>query len=136
MNPFRYHLILALTTLLFGFQRGAEAKGYELIIVAGQSNAQGWKGNAAELVANPKVDSNIPFYYVYPEGKGENAIENKSNDWETLGPQKGRFPAGHFGPEIQLAREVYKAKHHPQSSNIAEAPPACAAPGRAKATAN
>ena len=89
------------------------ALDYDLIIVAGQSNAQGWKGNAAELKTDVKLDRKIPMYYVYPEGNKPGENDHKSTGWETLGPQKGRFPKGHFGPEVQLAREVKKANGLP-----------------------
>jgi hypothetical protein len=111
MKPAR--LQSALTALLLAAGLSATAEEIELILVAGQSNAQGWKGDASKFTARPEIDDQIPMYYVFPEGKGETSKENKSNGWETLGPQVGRFPNGHFGPEVQLAREVYNAGRHP-----------------------
>ncbi|MGC9355823.1 MAG: sialate O-acetylesterase, partial [Mariniphaga sp.] len=33
--------------------------------------------------------------------------------WITMQPQKGRFPKGHFGPEVSFARELKKAGYNP-----------------------
>jgi hypothetical protein len=78
-------------------------KHIELYIWAGQSNAQGWKGNAAKYPEDKdNLDKDILFYYVFPD-KEEVHTEGK---WTALKPQKGRFPDGHFGPEITFARNL------------------------------
>jgi hypothetical protein len=92
-------LILTLIFLFWGHI--LEAKNYELYIVAGQSNAQGWKGDAAKYPKD-KVDKTIPFFYNSPK------IGSSKGEWTTLGPQEGRLPKGHFGPEISFARAFKK----------------------------
>jgi pimeloyl-ACP methyl ester carboxylesterase len=86
----------------------AQAKIYDLILVAGQSNAQGWMGDATKYPADPEgLDAQIPFFWASP------GIGSSQNKWVTLGPQEGRFPAGHFGPEIVLARDMKSAGFQP-----------------------
>ena len=86
-----------LTLFCLLFSQSLFAEDYELFIVAGQSNAQGWKGDAAKYPKN-KIDKDIPFFYASPK------IGSSKGAWTTLGPQEGRFPKGHFGPEISFAR--------------------------------
>lgn len=50
-----------------------------------------------------------------------------SATWTRLGPQWGRFPSGHFGPEITFARHLAKAGYNPaifkytkESTSLAE----------------
>jgi hypothetical protein len=31
---------------------------------------------------------------------------SSSSDWETMQAQDGRFPSGHFGPEVTFSREL------------------------------
>lgn len=79
------------------------APGIQLHILAGQSNAQGWRGDGAQYPADPDgLDARIPFFYFSP------AIGSSDGKWSTLGPQKGLFPQGHFGPEISFARALKK----------------------------
>ena len=78
------------------------AKEIELILIAGQSNAQGWKGDGSQY-PNNSIDKSIPLYYFSPK------IGSSEGAWTTLGPQKGRFPKGHFGPEVTFARSLKKA---------------------------
>ena len=76
--------------------------------MAGQSNMQGWRSDAASYPADPNSqDIKIPFYY--------EALEYSSSNrhWEALGPQKGHFEKGHFGPEISFARALSRTKMRP-----------------------
>lgn len=71
----------------------------DLFILAGQSNAQGWMGDAAYYPAdNDELDPSIAFFWVTPQHSSSNG------QWTRLKPQGGRFEQGHFGPEISLAR--------------------------------
>lgn len=80
----------------------------DLFILAGQSNAQGWQGNAQFYPKDSAgLDAQIPFYWVSP------GISSSQGKWATLKPQGGRFPQGHFGLEISLARSLKKAGYHP-----------------------
>lgn len=73
----------------------------DLIIFAGQSNAMGRKGDAAQYPPDTDgLDAQIPFYWVTPQ------FGFSSDGWQTIQPQPGHFPAGHFGPEITFAREL------------------------------
>ncbi len=95
-------IFLFLTLPIFSLQSLAES--YDIFILAGQSNAQGWKGNADQYPADLQgVDPEIPMYYTYPEKKTINSSHGK---WENLGPQDGRFDKGHFGPEVSFARQL------------------------------
>ena len=77
------------------FSLSTSATEYELIILAGQSNAQGWKGDAAKYQKNEKADAQIPMWAVFPDKKEV----HRTDGWTTLGPQAGRFKTGHFGPD-------------------------------------
>ncbi|OHB77694.1 MAG: hypothetical protein A2Z34_09830 [Planctomycetes bacterium RBG_16_59_8] len=86
----------------------AWAEELELFILAGQSNAQGWAGNGASYPADPdNADKNIPFYWETPKHSSSNGT------WTHLQAQGGRFPKGHFGPEIAFARNLRKAGYKP-----------------------
>ena len=96
--------------ILLGFSGGTFAEDkkeeIEVFILAGQSNAQGWQGNAAKYPADPQgLDAKIRFWWVFP---GNSSSEGK---WTTMKAQGGRFPAGHFGPEVSLARKLLKDGH-------------------------
>jgi hypothetical protein len=81
----------------------ATTPGVQLHILAGQSNAQGWRGDAAAYPADPEgLDARIPFFYFSPN------IGSSDGKWVTLGAQKGLFPQGHFGPEVGFARALKK----------------------------
>ncbi len=68
---------------------------------------QGWRSDGAQYPLDPrKIDPHIPFYY--------KAVDYSSTQgWETLKPQKGHFPSGHFGPEVTFARSAYQAGYRP-----------------------
>ncbi len=81
---------------------------YDLFILAGQSNMQGWRSNAAQYPHdNHNQDEKIPFYY-----KTQN-YGSSNNQWWSLGPQLGHFQSGHFGPEVSFARSLLRYKYQP-----------------------
>lgn len=79
----------------------------DLFIWAGQSNAQGWAGNANYYPADlNNLDSQIRLNYEF--------INNTSSaGWTRMGAQAGRFPNGHFGPEVSFAREMKQLGYNP-----------------------
>ncbi|MBD3628465.1 sialate O-acetylesterase [Cyclobacterium sp.] len=80
----------------------------DLFIWAGQSNAQGYMGDATEYPKDEEaLDNDILLNYTV-SGK-----ESSNGDWIPMQAQKGRFPSGHFGPEVSFARELKKAGYHP-----------------------
>lgn len=92
--------IAALILLFSPLLKSAE---YDLWVLAGQSNAQGWKGNACRYPSgDADADRAIPLYYVSP-GIGA------SGRWIGLAPQEGRYKRGHFGPEVTFARDLTAA---------------------------
>jgi hypothetical protein len=83
-------------------------KNVDLFIWAGQSNAQGWQGDAAFYPQdNIKLDDSIGLNYTF--------INNTSSDgkWIKMQPQKGRFPLGHFGPEVSFSRKLKLLGYNP-----------------------
>ncbi len=83
-------------------------KTLDLFILAGQSNAQGWMGDAAYYPEEGKeLDDSILFNWTFVDN------ENSGGEWISMQPQKGRFPNGHFGPEVSFARELKKAGYKP-----------------------
>lgn len=79
------------------------AKKIDLFIMAGQSNMQGWRSNAANYPADPRhIDEAIPFYF--------EALDYSSSHkkWQALAPQ-----AGHFGPEVAFARAAFSRHLNP-----------------------
>jgi hypothetical protein len=83
-------------------------KDVDLVIWAGQSNAQGWQGNAAFYPEDKfNLDDSIALYYAF--------INNTSSDgkWISMRSQKGLFPDGHFGPEVTFSRKLKKAGYNP-----------------------
>ena len=115
------------------------SEALELIVVAGQSNAQGFMGDAGRYVRqHAELDKEILFFYVSSRRQLEQAIAKGGTQtdrpglrrrvvdalhglwrwppasvapghWAHLGPQRGRFEAGHFGPEVTLARALKRA---------------------------
>lgn len=80
----------------------------DLFVLAGQSNAQGWMGDGAYYPEEEKeLDDSILLNWTF--------VDNESSDgeWVTMQPQKGRFPKGHFGPEVSFGRELKKAGYNP-----------------------
>lgn len=80
----------------------------DLFIWAGQSNAQGWMGDAANYPEEgKKLDESIFLNWTF--------VDNQSSggNWVTMQPQQGRFPQGHFGPEVSFGRELKKLGYNP-----------------------
>ena len=100
-------LIPSLFALVF-LAAGVRAEEIDLFIVAGQSNAQGWQGNAAHYPADPNgLDGKIRFFWKSPR------ISDSGGKWTTLQKQGGRFPAGHFGLEVAFARKLKENGYNP-----------------------
>jgi hypothetical protein len=84
------------------------AEPVDLFVLAGQSNMQGYRGDARLYPADPKkLDQQIGFYWVAP------GLSSSGGKWVQLQPQGGLFPRGHFGPEITFARELAQAGLRP-----------------------
>lgn len=80
----------------------------DLFIWAGQSNAQGWMGDAAYYPEEGKeLDESILFNWTFVDN------ENSGGKWGMMQAQTGRFPKGHFGPEVSFCRELKKAGYNP-----------------------
>ena len=91
--------VLIFVTIFFAHYSSAE--DIDLFIIAGQSNAQGWKGNGAYYPKDiAKIDKHIRFYWVTP------TYSSSNGQWTTLKTQAGKFKQGHFGPEITFARAL------------------------------
>ncbi|MBD0831624.1 sialate O-acetylesterase [Aestuariibaculum sediminum] len=89
------------------FVVGAQEK-IDLFIWAGQSNAQGWTGNANEYpIDSLALDSSILLNWTFFEE------ESSNGKWVKMQPQKGRYPKGHFGPEVSFSRDLKKAGYNP-----------------------
>uniref|UniRef100_UPI0032165E5A sialate O-acetylesterase n=1 Tax=uncultured Draconibacterium sp. TaxID=1573823 RepID=UPI0032165E5A len=102
-----YKIKLVAIILLLPFLLNAQ-KNIDLFIWAGQSNAQGWTGNAAYYPTDTaSLDQSILLNWTF-FGK-----EDSNGEWITMQAQKGRYPAGHFGPEVSFARELRKAGYNP-----------------------
>jgi hypothetical protein len=96
--------------------RNTSSDALDVVIVAGQSNAQGWTGDGRRFEPDP-IDAEIPFRWMIPGHNPRLRGESqKSKGWETLGPQNGICgygnPASHFGLEISMARALAKAGTH------------------------
>lgn len=84
------------------------AQNVDLFLIAGQSNAQGWQGNAAYYPEDPEgLDSAIKFYWVTP------GYSSSKEEWTTLKVQGGLFEQGHFGPEVTFARALKRNGYNP-----------------------
>ena len=106
MTSYSMKLVLCLYLHLFTFNVSAEQ--YDLFILAGQSNMQGWRSDAAQYPIDIKVkDESIPFYF-----EALNYSSSNSH-WQTLGPQLGHFQQGHFGPEVSFAHALSRANYLP-----------------------
>ena len=85
----------------------------QVIVIAGQSNAQGWMGDGTQYPKDP-ADEKIPFRWMIP---GSNSFFHGASQygkgWENLSPQNGFCghgnPALHFGLEVAMARTLAKA---------------------------
>lgn len=84
----------------------SNSKTLDLFILAGQSNAQGTQGNANQLpIDNDDLDRKVRFNWTV-------FGQRSSNGWQSLQPQQGIFPSGHFGAEISLGRNLVKAGYN------------------------
>ena len=97
-----------LSFLLLFTANKTQAENIDLFILAGQSNMQGWRSDAAHYPTDRhRFDARIPFYF-------ETINYTSSNQqWTTLKPQAGHFSSGPFGPEITFARALLKTKLKP-----------------------
>jgi|GEM_PF-743032 len=103
-----YHFYIFLSLLFFLPFNTNSQETLDLFILAGQSNAQGWMGDAAYYPEEEKeLDDSILFNWTFVDN------ESSGGEWVTMQPQKGRFPKGHFGPEVSFAREFKKAGFNP-----------------------
>ena len=98
---------IALYFLVFPLLLVAQ-ENIDLFIWAGQSNAQGYTGDAAEY---PKEGQELDEFILL----NGNVHGNKSSkgEWVNMQPQEGRYPAGHFGPEVSFSRKLKKAGYNP-----------------------
>ncbi len=83
-------------------------KNVDLFVWGGQSNAQGWKGDGSFY----PVDSNHLDQYI---GLNYTFVGNTSSsgNWIYMQPQIGRFPKGHFGPEVSFGRKLKESGANP-----------------------
>ncbi len=106
MPSYSMKLLLCLILQLFTLQTHAEQ--FDLFIMAGQSNMQGWRSDAAQYPVDTRnIDSQIPFYFEALNYSSSN------NNWQTLEPQLGHFKQGHFGPEVTFARALKRSNMNP-----------------------
>lgn len=106
MSSYSMKLLLCLTLQLFTLN--VDAKQLDLFILAGQSNMQGWRSDAAQYPIDKRnQDSQIPFYFEALDYSSSN------NNWQTLGSQLGHFKQGHFGPEVTFARALKQSNMNP-----------------------
>ncbi len=93
-------LISSVMTLVL-FTSGLRAEEFDLFILAGQSNAHGWMGEAAKYPADPQgLDAKIRLWWTSP------GISSSDGKWTTMQKQAGRFPVGHFGLEVAFGRKL------------------------------
>lgn len=122
-----YRILNVLLIVLAGFKRvfatDQKATDINLIVVAGQSNCQGFDTLAEDLVPMP-MDKDILFMFdTHGEPKYDNGFHNSSSygQWTTLRTQPNGVPSvkngaidsytfrtktGGFGPEISIARSL------------------------------
>ncbi len=102
MPSYSKKFLLCLSLHLFTIT--AQAEQIDLFIMAGQSNMQGWRSDAAQYpIDRQNLDTKIPFYF-----KALNYSSSNDN-WQTLNSQLGHFKQGHFGPEVSFARALKRA---------------------------
>jgi len=94
--------------LIFFVSRLSFCEDVDLFILAGQSNAQGFQGDAAHYPQDPGgYDKRVRFYWMTP------GHSSSGGGWTTMKAQGGRFKSGHFGLEVTFARALKKAGYHP-----------------------
>lgn len=83
-------------------------KKADLFVWAGQSNAQGWTGDATAYPKDEQgLDESILLNWTFFDK------ESSAGEWVAMQAQKGRYAAGHFGPEVSFSRALKKAGYHP-----------------------
>ncbi|WP_186756003.1 sialate O-acetylesterase [Echinicola salinicaeni] len=101
------NFIRALIFLIIPLQVHAQ-KNIDLFIWAGQSNAQGYTGDAKEYPEDgQELDQSILLNWTVA------GHDSSNGEWVMMQAQKGRYPAGHFGPEVSFSRQLKKAGYHP-----------------------
>jgi len=103
MKQFRllFFLLISITTFA--------QENIDLFIWAGQSNALGRRGNAANYPTDTNnLDNQIRLNWIVPDG-------SNSNGWTTMGPQDlGHYYSdGHFGAEVTFSRKLVQAGYNP-----------------------
>jgi hypothetical protein len=99
--------LLVLLTVLGISNNSFSQETIDLFIWAGQSNAQGWEGDAEFYPSDPaSLDSQIRLNYTF-------IGSTRSNGWVEMQPQEGRFESGHFGPEVSFSRKLKEAGFNP-----------------------
>lgn len=85
----------------------------DLFILAGQSNAQGWKANGNSYPTdNNNLDAQIRLNSTFIGG--DDGLANLDTDgWVTMQTQPGRYTNGHFGPEVTFSRKLKLAGFNP-----------------------
>ncbi len=100
-----YNSLFLLILLPFN---SSSQKNLDLFIWAGQSNAQGWMGDAAYYPEDGrKLDESVLLNWTFVDN------ESSGGKWVKMQPQTGRFSKGHFGPEVSFGRELKKAGYNP-----------------------
>lgn len=106
----RYLKILIITTGIASILLATsllQNKDIDFFIIAGQSNAMGYYGDARYFpIDNDRIDKTIKFYWSIP-------FYYSCGKWITLQPQSYRFLTGLFGPEITFARLLKKNGYNP-----------------------
>lgn len=100
--------ILTLLLILICTSHSYAQEKLDLFIWAGQSNAQGWTGDAVHYPEDSLgIDESILLNWTF--------VDNQSSEgrWVPMQPQEGRFQKGHFGPEVSFARELKKQGFNP-----------------------
>ena len=101
INLFILFLVLGLTSC------SLSQDTIDLFIWAGQSNAQGWQGDADFYPSDPgSLDSQIRLNYTFIGA-------TSSDGWVEMQSQEGRFASGHFGPEVTFSRKLKEAGYNP-----------------------
>ncbi|MFT4567719.1 MAG: hypothetical protein ACI9FN_002686, partial [Saprospiraceae bacterium] len=93
---------------LLGYYEMSSQDTLDLFILAGQSNAQGWTGDAEKYPTDElRLDKDILLNWTFYNN------ESSNGKWVSMQAQKGRYPRGHFGPEVSFSRELLKAGYNP-----------------------
>lgn len=94
-----YYLLIGTLLVINTFSNAQEP--IDLFILAGQSNAQGYKGDAAYYPADANgLDSQIQLNSTFINYGGN------IDGWVPMGPQPGRYDDGHFGLEVSFCRKL------------------------------